>query len=133
MEYKKSLIRDAFFRKTVVHIYNYTCAFCGLKVTKLPMQNIVDGAHIKPFSQFYDNNINNGISLCKNHHWAFDIGLFTVDEQYKIIVDNELKEEYPSRKTMKDFYGGQLLLPNAKQYFSSAIALEWHCQNVFQA
>lgn len=130
---KKSLIRNAFFRKTVVHIYNYTCAFCGLKVTKLPMQNIVDGAHIKPFSHFYDNNINNGISFCKNHHWAFDLGWFTVDEQYKIIVDKDLEEEYPSGKPMKDFHGKQLLLPNAKQYFPCAKALEWHRKNVFQA
>ena len=50
---RKSIIRNAFFRKTVVHIYNYKCAFCGLKVNKSINQNLVDGAHIKPFSQFY--------------------------------------------------------------------------------
>ncbi|MDJ0553919.1 MAG: HNH endonuclease [Microcoleaceae cyanobacterium MO_207.B10] len=60
---KKSLLRDAFFRKAVVHSYNYKCAFCGMKVSMSIEQNIVDGAHIKPFAKFYDNRIDNGISL----------------------------------------------------------------------
>lgn len=130
--FKKSIIRNAFFRKVVVHIYNYKCAFCGLKVTKSINQNIVDGAHIKPFSQFYDSKINNGISLCKNHHWAFDRGWLAVNEQYKIIVSNDLEEESPYAKPMKEFHGEELLLPNLEQYFPAVEALQWHRQNVFQ-
>ncbi|MEI1373701.1 MULTISPECIES: HNH endonuclease [unclassified Nostoc] len=65
---RKAVIRNAFFRKAIVNIYDYKCAFCGIKVTKSVSQNIVDGAHIKPFSQFYDSRIHNGIALCKNHH-----------------------------------------------------------------
>ena len=60
---KKSLVRDAFFRKAVVHIYDYRCALCRLKVTVSLTQNIVDGAHIKPFAKFNDNQLNNGISF----------------------------------------------------------------------
>jgi putative restriction endonuclease len=47
---KRAVIRNAFFRKAIIHIYDYRFAFCGLKVTKKINQNIVDGAHIKPFS-----------------------------------------------------------------------------------
>lgn len=93
---RKAIIRNAFFRKTIVRVYDYKCAFCGLRVTKAINQNIVDGAHIKPFAQFYDSRIHNGIALCKNHHWAFDCGWFTVDEQYKIIVSKELQEISPT-------------------------------------
>lgn len=77
---RKSVVRDGIFRKAVVHTYNYKCAFCGMKVTMSIKQNIVDGAHIKPFAKFYENRIDNGISLCKNHHWAFDRGLFTIGD-----------------------------------------------------
>lgn len=93
----------------------------------------MDGAHIKPFAQFYDSRIHNGIALCKNHHWAFDRGWFTVDEQYKIIVSKELQEISPHSKPMKDFHGERLLLPNQEQYLPELESLQWHRQNVFQA
>lgn len=72
-----------------------------MKVTMSIKQNIVDGAHIKPFAKFSDNRIDNGISLCKNHHWAFDKGLFTIYDNYKIIVSNNFQEESPNSKPMK--------------------------------
>ncbi|MGD1713463.1 HNH endonuclease [Dapis sp. BLCC M172] len=123
---RKSLLRDAFFRKAVVHTYNYKCAFCGMKVTTSIKQNIVDGAHIKPFAKFYDDRINNGISLCKNHHWAFDKGLFTIsdDYDYKIIVSNNFQEESPNSKPIKFFHGFRIWLPSEKKYFPRIEALE---------
>lgn len=134
---KRSIVRNAFFRKAVVHVYDYRCAFCRLKVTKSLNQNIVDGAHIKPFAQFYNENginrIINGISFCKNHHWAFDLGWFAVDDRYKIIVSSDLQEESPHAKPMKDFHGESLLLPNSEQYFPAIEAIQWHRQNVFRA
>ncbi|WP_017315877.1 HNH endonuclease [Mastigocladopsis repens] len=130
--FNKTVIRNAFFRKAIIHIYDYKCAFCGLKVNKSFRQNIVDGAHIKPFSQFYDSRINNGISLCKNHHWAFDSGWFTVDKQYKIIISRDLQEESPHATPMKDFHGEKLILPNSEKYFPDSEALQWHHQNLFQ-
>ncbi|MBD2156149.1 HNH endonuclease [Leptolyngbya sp. FACHB-16] len=48
--------------------------FCRLKIISSDSQNIVDGGHIKPFSQFRDDRFQNGLALCKNHHWACDRG-----------------------------------------------------------
>lgn len=129
---KKTLVRNAFFRKAVVHSYDYRCAFCHLKVINSLNQSIVDGAHIKPFSRFFDNRVNNGLSLCKNHHWAFDQGWFTVDENYRIIVTNDLTEESPHSKPIKDFHGKSIVLPRAEQYFPRPDALRWHQLNIFQ-
>ena len=128
---RKSVVRDAVFRKAVVHIYNYQCAFCGLKVTMSINQNIVDGAHIKPFAKFYDNRIDNGISFCKNHHWAFDRGLFTIADDYQIIVSRNFQEESPNSKPIKLFNGNRLRLPSKKECFPRIEALEWHRRNVF--
>ncbi|MEC4894897.1 MAG: HNH endonuclease [Oscillatoria sp. PMC 1051.18] len=129
---EKSLVRNAFFRKAIVHIYEYKCAFCRLKVTRKIKQNIVDGAHIKTFAKFYDSSINNGIAFCKNHHWAFDIGWFGIDESYQIIVSEDLEEESPNAKLMKDFHGETILLPNLEIYYPSPEALNWHLNNVFR-
>jgi putative restriction endonuclease len=130
--FRKTIIRNTFFRKAVVYVYDYQCAFCGLRVTKNISQSIVDGAHIKPFSQFYDSRVHNGISLCKNHHWAFDRGWFTVDEKYRIIVTKDLEEVSPHAKAIKEFQGEKILLPKIKQYFPDIQALQWHRQNIFQ-
>jgi putative restriction endonuclease len=130
--FKKTLIRNAFFRKAVVSVYDCQCAFCGLKVTKTGNQNIVDGAHIKPFSTFYDSRIHNGIALCKNHHWAFDRGWFAVDDKYKIIVSKELEEVSPHARTITEFHGEILILPKVEKYFPDIEALQWHHDHIFQ-
>jgi putative restriction endonuclease len=87
-----------------------------MKVTMSINQNIVDGADIKPFAQFYDSRIDNAISFCKNHHWAFDRGLFTIADDYKIIVSNNFQEESPNTIPMKKINGNKLWLPNEKEY-----------------
>ncbi|MDF0552591.1 HNH endonuclease [Kamptonema sp. UHCC 0994] len=130
---RKSFVREAFFRKSIVHLYDYRCAFCRLKVTRTLKQSIVDGAHIKPFSEFYDSQVNNGLSLCKNHHWAFDKGWFTIDNQYKIIVASDLEEDSPYNRSMKEFQGEFILLPTTEQYFPRLEAIQWHRKNVFKA
>jgi putative restriction endonuclease len=128
----KSLVRDSFFRKSVVHIYNYKCAFCGISVNRSLTQTIVDGAHIKPFAQFYDSKIDNGISFCKNHHWAFDRGWFAINDDYKIIVASDLQENSPNAKPMTEFNGEIIILPNLEQYHPRLEALQWHRQNIFR-
>lgn len=130
---RKSVVRNAFFRKAVVQIYDYRCAFCQLKVIRTLTQNIVDGAHIKPFAKFYNSKVNNGISLCKNHHWAFDYGWFGIDNDYKILVASDLEETSPYAKPMKDFQGETILLPSSEQYLPSREALHWHRENIFKS
>jgi len=61
------LLQDSVFRSVLINTL-----ICGLKIINFLTQNIVDGSHIKPFSEFRDDRIDNGLSLCKNHHWAFD-------------------------------------------------------------
>ncbi len=130
---RKSLVRDALFRKAVVHLYDYKCAICRLKVTKSLTQNIVDGAHIKPFAIFNDNKVDNGISFCKNHHWGFDRGCFGIDENYRIIVADDFIEESPYSKPIKDFEGDIILLPSNQQYLPRIEALQWHLNHVLNA
>ncbi|WP_414530482.1 HNH endonuclease [Nodularia chucula] len=120
------IVRDGTFRKIVVSTYNHTCAFCGLQVLDSLNQNIVDGSHIKPFSQFYDDRIDNGLSLCKNHHWAFDRFWFTIDDDYSIIVSDSLREVSPHAKPMREFMGDRIILPSQQQYYPRQDSLQWH-------
>lgn len=137
---KKYVVRDSLFRRSIIHIYKYQCAVCRLNINLKPIdsrrhRNIVDAAHIKPFSLDYNNQLNNGISLCKNHHWAFDNGCFGIDENnYSIIVANNFSEDYDispeslNITPMKRYHGQKILLPVSKQYQPSLEALVWHRQ-----
>ena len=130
--WRKSVVRNSFFRKAVVHAYDYRCAFCKIRITRNPNQNIVDGAHIKPFADFLDSKIDNGLSLCKNHHWAFDLGWFSIDSNYKILVSQDLEDDSPHTKLMKDFHNESISLPSKEQYFPRLEALAWHRQYKFK-
>lgn len=130
--FKKSVVRNAFFRKSIVHIYDYKCALCALKVTQSLTQNIVDGAHIKPLAKFYDSRVTNGIAFCKNHHWAFDKGIFSINSQYKIIVSRNFEEDSPNSKPIKDFHGESILLPKSEKFLPNPEALDWHQENIFR-
>jgi len=129
----KTVVRDATFRKVIVSIYDYRCAFCGLRIVNSLSQNIVDGSHIMPFSQFYDDQIDNGLSLCKNHHWAFDRGWFSISDDFTLLVKSDLHEDAPNCKPMQQFNGDRLNLPVHAQYYPRLEALRWHRENVFGA
>ncbi|AVH68620.1 HNH endonuclease [Nostoc sp. 'Peltigera membranacea cyanobiont' N6] len=120
------IVRDGAFRKIVVSTYNQRCAFCGLQILDSLGQNIVDGSHIKPFSQFYDDRIDNGLSLCKNHHWAFDRFWFTINDDYTIIVSDNLREDSPNARPMREFRGDRIILPAQVQYYPRLDSLQWH-------
>lgn len=126
------IVRDALFRQTILNIYGHSCAFCGLKVVDPFEKFIVDGAHIKPFSIFYDDQINNGMALCKNHHWAFDNFWFTISNNYTIIINNQIYEVSPCAEPMSKFHGKQLTLPEKKEYYPRKDAVEWHQQIFFE-
>jgi putative restriction endonuclease len=129
---KKSYVRNAFFRTAILHLYDYRCAFCRLKVIRKLTQNIIDGAHIKPFAKSRISIISNGIALCKNHHWAFDQHWFTINDEYKIIIASNLEEDSPNAKPMRDFQGETIYLPSSEQYFPSLEFLRWHQNKFYQ-
>ena len=75
--------RDVRFRLDIVAAYNYTCALTGYRVTTVDGASIIDAAHIHQFSESRNNDPKNGIALCKNAHWMFDQGLWSLDDDYR--------------------------------------------------
>ncbi len=122
------VVRNGAFRRIVVSLYNQRCAFCRLKIISSDAQNIVDGAHIKPFSEFRDDRFINGLALCKNHHWAFDHGWFGISNDYRIVIprDRFTEEEAIESRGMMDFRDEQIELPSEDKFRPSLEALSWH-------
>jgi len=62
------------FRKDVQTAYRFRCAFCGLRAPTImhSAKAGVDAAHILPWGNYDLDVVQNGLMLCKTHHWAFD-------------------------------------------------------------
>jgi putative restriction endonuclease len=124
--------RDGRFRLEVVPTYNYTCALTGYRVTTILSGAIVDAAHIHQFANSRNNDLKNGIALCKNAHWQFDAGLWTIDDDYRIVVAKEAFEESsPNQKALAEMHGERVRLPKEESKWPSQVHLEWHRTNKF--
>jgi hypothetical protein len=137
---RESLIRTRGFRQAVIEAYNYKCAFCGLKIKSLKdMSWEVEAAHIVPHYEKGRDDILNGLSLCHLHHWAFDAGWFTLQNDFKIQVSskvNELRDDF-GRMGAYDFIrsfannNSKIFLPKNKEIYPHPDAIAWHRENKF--
>ncbi len=124
--------REARFRLDVVPTYNYTCALTGYRITTIGQGTIVDAAHIHEFSDSRNNDPKNGMALCKNAHWLFDVGLWSVGEDYRIIVAKDaFSEDSPDQRPLADYSGNTLRLPNDPSLWPDPRHLAWHRKHRF--
>ncbi len=123
--------RSTAFRRAIFRIYNYTCAACRLRIVTLDGEAAVQAAHIFPFRQSFDDSIGNGVSLCHLHHWCFDRGLFSVDDDYKIIVAANFEESGNENFLIRNLQANPIFLPKEKPLRPSISMLRWHRQNIF--
>ena len=120
--------RDARFRiEVVVVAYKHTCALTGYRMTTLNMESIVDAAHIHEFSDSRNNDPCNGLALCKNAHWQFDCGLWSISSDFRVIVNRDkfIEEGVPAQR-LADFEGHRLFLPSDPKYWPEHQYLAWH-------
>lgn len=78
-QYRLAKIRGASGRKFSAEVraaYRNRCAFCGALFGGIHgVRSGIDAAHILAWSQHDLDVVQNGIALCKLHHWAFDAGI----------------------------------------------------------
>jgi hypothetical protein len=81
------------FRKLLLNVYGGLCA-----VTNSHVADILDACHVKPYSDFRDYAINNGILLRTDIHTLFDLGLVKINPDdlrihvAKSITDQEYRK-----------------------------------------
>lgn len=124
--------REARFRLQVLAAYNYTCSLTGYRLTTIASGTIVDAAHIHQFSNSGNNEVQNGLSLSKNSHWSFDCGLWTLSDDYKVIVAlGRFSEDSPEQRSLSEYHGNLLRLPSDKRLWPSQKHLHWHRSTKF--
>lgn len=125
--------REARFRLNVVVGYNYTCALTGYQLTTVSAGSIVDAAHIHQFADSRNNDSRNGIALCKNAHWLFDQGLWSLSDDNRVIVAiAHFHESSPDSKGLGSYNGTLLRLPANRNLWPNPIHIAWHRKHKFR-
>ena len=125
-------VRSAGFRRAIMKIYEYTCAVCELNIRASSGESATDAAHIIPFTVSYNDDIRNGMSLCKLHHWAFDTGLISLNDDYQVIVSPSMSEQGPTEGVLTQLRNKRIWTPEDDQYHPDRGALEWHRMRVLR-
>jgi putative restriction endonuclease len=124
--------RGTIFRREVVKIYDQTCCISGLRVSATFTITMVDACHIVPFATSFDNSLTNGIALCPNLHRAFDRGLISINDDYRVMLSSGFTENKVSPFNFQQLDGQLLILPTNERFCPSLAGFSWHRKNIFK-
>lgn len=137
---REAALRIRGFRQAVIEAYDCKCAFCGMKIHS-PDSLLweVEAAHIVPHSAKGKDDIWNGLALCRLHHWAFDVGWFTLQNDFTIQVSSQINSlpkdfgQIGKFDFMRIFSSkrSKIFLPERKAIHPHKNAITWHRENKF--
>jgi Predicted restriction endonuclease len=137
---RESTIRIRGFRLAVIEVYKYKCAVCGMQINSPDSLSWeVEAAHIVPHRALGRDDIWNGLALCHLHHWAFDVGWFTLQDNYTILVSSRVHSLPPEFGRIGDYEfirsvytkSTKIILPNKSELNPHHNAIQWHRHNIF--
>ncbi|MGI8583957.1 MAG: HNH endonuclease [Chitinophagaceae bacterium] len=137
---RESALRERGFRQAVIEAYDCKCAFCGLKLNSPnTLWWEVEAAHIVPHSSRGRDDIWNGLALCRLHHWAFDVGWFTLQNNFSIQVSSKINSIPSAFGKLGDYdfirvlsgKNSKMFLPKNKEIYPHPTAITWHRVNRF--
>ena len=126
---QKRIARARAFQKYVSNAYQYKCVVCRSALVHPLGKNETQSAHIVPRGRRGIDDVRNGIQLCRTHHWAFDAGLFTVMENYRIFVPDNIRN-VAHNAALSALNNVEIMLPQEAILYPHPEALAWHCQNI---
>ncbi len=127
----KQRLHQPAFRTRVLVAYETRCAVCELKHGSL-----LDAAHIVPDGhELGAPTVNNGLSLCKIHHAAYDQNMLGVSPDYSVHIALDLLEEIDGpmlKHGLQEMHKRHLTLPSKRSDRPSRDHLAWRYEQ-FQA
>jgi putative restriction endonuclease len=120
-----------FFRQMILNAFEGRCCVTGIGVRKLLV-----ASHILPWKPFENERLDpqNGLCLSRLHDGAFDQGLITFDEDYRLVLSKELKAHLPQTALEFNFvaFAGKPLVPPQNGRPPSQTFLDYHRRRIFQ-
>lgn len=122
----KVAARDQGFRRAIVFNYDHRCAFCSTRIVTSEGHTAVDAAHIEPWSVNQNDDIRNGMALCKLCHWSFDEGLMGVSGAYAVIISKHMGQTHNTADTLLNLAGRNIHVPQDKALWPHPLYLGKH-------
>jgi len=120
-----------FFRQAILTAYGVRCCITDISVPRLLV-----ASHIKPWRDFPSERLNprNGLCLSRLHDAAFDDGLITMDEQWRVVLSRRLKNYFPHPALEQNFaqYEGRVIRMPEKLAEPDPAFLEHHREKIFK-
>jgi len=111
------------FRERVLKAYRNQCTLCRLKHPEL-----LDAAHIIADNEEWgDPVVQNGLSMCKIHHAAFDRHIIGINPDYYIHVRQDILEETDGpmlKYGLQSLENQKIILPNSHRDYPDQNRLE---------
>lgn len=124
--------RDPDFRRRVLISYQHRCAMCGLQLLLSGHPIALEAAHIKWHQAAGPAVVQNGVCLCSLHHKLFDLGAFTIDTDYLILVSDEASGTCGPIDSLFSLHGKLVSKPIQLDDIPSQRFLAWHRREVFR-
>lgn len=121
------LFNGVTFRQFVLFAYHYKCAITGKVIRYGDLCNL-EAAHIKPQAHNGKFLPCNGIALSRDLHFAFDKGFFTIDQNYRVKVADQLS----GSDFYDEFNGKRIYVPSVDFYKPNITFLNYHREHIFQ-
>lgn len=130
-EIQRRRIGQRFFREAILTAYDHRCC-----VTGIAHDALLVASHIKPWKDSDPaterTNPRNGLCLSPLYDRAFDAGLMTVDEEYRVVISSAILQSMPEEIGRRHFHchhGKELALPN--RFTPDQQFLQFHRDSVF--
>lgn len=123
-------VRDRAFRRAVLDRDAQRCVACELRL-QWNLLFEAEAAHIVPVSAEGTDDVRNALTLCRAHHWAFDTGLWAVDDARCILVVDAPDSATVDLAALRPLHGRLLRTAADRTLAPHSEALEWHRKNRF--
>ncbi len=124
--------RDPRFQADVLRAYERRCAVCAFDARMGDALVGLEAAHIRWHQAGGPASVSNGLALCSLHHKLFDRGAFTVTEDRRVMVSEELHGSEATEQWITRFHGHALRVPRRPAQQPEAAFLAWHRHEVFR-
>ncbi|WP_327150352.1 HNH endonuclease [Nocardia sp. NBC_01329] len=109
----KQRLHQPEFRGRVLLAYRSECAVCNLKHGAL-----LDAAHIIADTKPHGSaDVDNGLSLCKIHHSAYDLNFLGISPDYEVHINESLLQEKDGpmlKHGLQEMHGRELSIPSKR-------------------
>lgn len=128
--------RDGAFRHTILEVYDYRCAACGVRVLLDQAVSLVEAAHLIPFNVSRNDKPTNGMALCPNHHWAMDRHLIAPVPDGKKragiwrVNEKRLDDRIEGQRELVAIAGKSVIPPSEEKFYPAIESLRWRAEHL---